>query len=187
MAIVTRISEQDYRELVLTEEDRFWELWDGVLLEKPQMSMKHNAVSFYLGAALANQLDRREYRVTVNGDRARISPRAYYIPDVMVIPAAYQQPFEDDPRALGAYAEPLPLVVEVWSPTTGSYDITTKLRGYRERGDAEVWLIHPSERTLTAWRRQQDGSYTEATYRGGIVSVTSLPGVSIDLDALLNG
>jgi Uma2 family endonuclease len=118
MATPRHFSEQEYRELALNEPDRFWELWDGVLVEKPQMSMRHNAVSFYLGVALANQLDRQDYRITVNGDRARISSRSYYIPDVIVVPAAYQLPFEDDPRALGAYAEPLPLVVEVWSPST---------------------------------------------------------------------
>ena len=94
-------------------------------------------------------------------------------------------PFEDDPTRFNAFAEPLPLVVEVWSPTTGRYDLATKLKGYKERGDLEIWYIHPYERTLTVWRRQPDGSYDEALYEGGIVPVVSLPGVSIDLDALL--
>jgi Uma2 family endonuclease len=189
MAVVNRISEQEYRELALNEEDRFWELWDGVLVEKPQMSMRHNVVAAYLGAALINQLDRGEYRVSINGDRARISSRSYYIPDVMIVPAAYQQsqPFADDPDAIGAYAEPLPLVVEVWSPSTGHYDVATKLQGYRERGDLEIWYIHPAKRTLTAWRKQPDGSYTEEVYRGGIVPVVSLRGVTIDFDVLLDG
>ena len=187
MAIVNRISEQDYRELALNEPDLRWELWDGVPREKPLMSMKHEDVSFYLGFALANQLDRRVYRVNVNGGKTRLSPRNYFIPDVVVIPAAYKLPFEHDPRAFNAFAEPLPLVVEVWSRSTGAYDFATKLHGYRERGDAEIWFIHPYERTLTAWRRQPDGSYVEETYRGGVVPVASLPGVIIDLDALLDG
>jgi len=146
-----------------------------------------NNVSFYLAAALANQLDRRVYRVNVNGGKTRRSARNYYIPDVVVIPATFQLPFEDDPRAFNAFSEPLPLVVEVWSLSTGAYDFETKLEGYRERGDAEIWFIHPYERTLTAWRRQPDGSYAEETYRGGLVPVTSLPGVLIDFDALLDG
>lgn len=186
MVTVTRIGEQAYRELALNEPDRFWELWDGVPVEKPQMSMRHNAVGFYLGVALANQLNRSDYRITVNGDRARISSRSYYIPDVIVIPAAYQLAPEADPWALGAYAEPLPLVVEIWSPSTGNYDQTTKLAGYRARGDLEIWLLHPVEGTLTAWRKQADGNDAEETYRGGIVPITSLPGIAIDLDALLD-
>ena len=101
----------------------------------------------------------------------------------MVIPAAYQEPL--DPRDLGAYAEPLPFVAEVWSPTTGNYDIAAKLPSYRARGDLEIWFVHPCEDTLTAWRRQPDGGYTETLSTGGIVSVASLPGVAIDLDDLL--
>jgi Uma2 family endonuclease len=187
MVTVTHISEQEYRELALNEPDRFWELWDGGLVEKPQMTMRHNAVAFRLGFFLQSQLDWSDYRVNVNGDRARVSSRSYYIPDVIVIPVSYQLVLEDDPLVLGSYHDPLPLVVEVWSPSTGPYDRTTKLAGYRARGDLEVWFIHPVEGTLTVWRRLPDGSYTEETYQGGAVPVQSLPGVVIDLDALLTG
>jgi len=119
MAVVNRMSEQEYRELALNDTDHLWELWDGVPREKPLMSVWHDGVASYLGQMLANQLDRREYWVNVNGGKARLSPRNYYIPDVVVIPAAYQTPFEHDPRAFNAHAEPLPLVVEVWSLSTG--------------------------------------------------------------------
>jgi Uma2 family endonuclease len=186
VATVNRISEQEYRDLALTDPDAHWELWDGVLVEKPLMSMKHDDVASYLALALANQLDRNDYRVNVNGGKTRRSARSTFIPDV-VVPAAYQLPYEDDPRAFNAFAEPLPLVVEVWSRPTGDYDIAAKLPSYRERGDLEIWFIHPYERTLTTWCRQPDGSYAEETYRGGLVPVASLPGVVIDIDALLDG
>jgi Uma2 family endonuclease len=185
MATVTHISEQEYRELALKEGSRLWELWDGVPREKPLMSMRHDNVSFRLGFFLQSQLDWNVFRVNVNGGKTRRSSRHYYIPDVVVIPAIFQLPYEDDPGSFNAFAEPLPLVVEVWSRTTGAYDFATKLQGYRERGDLEIWYIHPYERTLTAWRRQPDGNYSEQHYSGGIVPVASLPGVSIDLDVLL--
>lgn len=184
MATVTHISEQAYRELALNDTDHLWELWDGVLVEKPLMSVEHNNVAFYLGYLLQSQLDRPMYRVNVNGDRTRHSSRGYYIPDVIVIPMTYQQRL--DPRALGAYADSLPFVAEIWSRTTGDYDIAAKLPAYRARGDQEIWFIQPYERTLTAWRRQPDSAYCEELYRGGPVPVVSLPGVVIDLDALLD-
>ncbi|MBA2598754.1 MAG: Uma2 family endonuclease, partial [Chloroflexia bacterium] len=174
MAIANRISEQEYRELALSRDGRLWELWGGEPREKPPMSMKHDNLSFLLGHFLQSQLDWSVYRVNVNGGKSRHSPRNYYIPDVVVIPASYQIPFERDPRAFNAFADPLPLVVEVWSPSTGAYDFATKLQGYRERGDAEIWLIHPYERTLTAWRRQPDATYAEELFRGGVISVVSL-------------
>lgn len=187
MAVVNQISEQEYVELALNDPDGRWELWDGVPREKPAMSVDHDGVSFFLGHLLQTQLDRRDYWVNVNGGKTRLSARNYFVPDIVVIPMSYLLPLRGDPRGFNAYADPLPLVVEVWSPSTGHYDVGTKLQGYRERGDLEVWFVHPYERTLTAWRKQADGTYTEELYRGGIVSVASLSGVSIDFDALLDG
>ena len=87
-------------------------------------------------------------------------------------------------RTLEVYEEALPLVVEVWSPSTGAYDVEVKLLEYQRRGDLEIWLIHPYERTLTAWIRQPDGAYAEAIYREGVVRPSALPGVEIDLVSL---
>ena len=79
---------------------------------------------------------------------------------------------------------PLPLVVEVWSPSTGDHDVDTKIPEYQRRGDQEIWRLHPFERTLTMWRRQPDGAYVETTVYGGTVSPTAFPWVTIDLDAV---
>ena len=88
------------------------------------------------------------------------------------------------PATVEVYPEPLPLVVEVWPPSTGRLDVNEKLPEYQRRGDLEIWLLHPYERTLTVWRRQADGSYAETVQRGGSVRPVALPGVVIDLDAL---
>jgi len=85
---------------------------------------------------------------------------------------------------LAIFSDPLPLVVEVWSPSTGDYDVDAKLPVYQQRGDLEIWRIHPYERTLTVWQRQPDGSYVETIHHGGIVTPVGLPGVEIDLDEL---
>ncbi len=45
----------------------------------------------------------------------------------------------------------------------------------------------PYERTLTAWRRRDDGSYSETVYTGGVVEPVALPGVTIDLGLLFDG
>lgn len=183
MAVVHRVTEQAYIDLAL-EESRL-ELWDGEPREKPAMSSTHEDMAAYLAHLLMSQLDRRESRVSVNGAKARLSSSTYVVPDVVVIPTAWVAPFRDDPRHLAAHADPLPLVVEIWSRTTGADDFERKLASYRERGDREIWCIHPYERTLTAWRRQQDGTYEETVYTGGVVPIASLPDAAIDLDELL--
>lgn len=186
MALLQRVTEAEYRELALREPDRKWELLDGIPREKQPMSVTHNRFASLLGHHLWDQIDWDRFEVRVNAPFARISSRNYFIPDVAVIPTDYTAVLAENPYSLDAYAEPLPLVVEVWSPSTGDSDATTKLDGYIARGDREIVFVHPYERTLTAWRRQADGSYTETTYHGGIVEVASLPGVRIDLDALLD-
>jgi Uma2 family endonuclease len=75
-------------------------------------------------------------------------------------------------------------VVEIWSPSTGDFDMVEKLPDYQQRGDREIWYVHPYRRTLTAWRRQRDGTYSETIYRDGVVHSDSLPGVVIDLETL---
>ena len=187
MATVTTLSEQEYRELAQGDEDRIWELWDGVPVEKPLMSVMHDDLAFQLGHHLQNQLDPSVFRINVNGGKTRYTARNFLIPDVVVLPAALVLPRRGDPGDFNAYEHALPLVVEIWSESTGRYDVAAKLPIYQQRGDEEIWFIHPYERTLAARRRQPDGSYAETVYRSGIVPVLSLPGVSVDFDALLDG
>jgi Uma2 family endonuclease len=160
------------------------EVHDGQLREKPSMTFRHGGTSFYLGMQLATQLDRTKYEVRVNHGRLRRTEKTYYIPDVYVIPMSIITPERAASRELEIYDEPLPFVAEAWSASTSDYDIREKLPEYMERGDLEIWLLHPYEQTVTAWRRQPDGTSSETVYRGGVVQIVSLPSVTIDLDAL---
>jgi Uma2 family endonuclease len=182
-----RVTEETYRRLALGERGRRLELHGGRLREKPGMSVEHGDIITEVAFALRSQLDRDTYRVRVQHARLRVSPEDYYVPDVAVVPAAAERALRDAPGSLDAYPAPLPLVVEVWSPSTGSYDLAEKLPGYQRRGDEEIWRLHPFERTLTAWRRRPDGGYDETTQRGGIVRPTAVPEVEIDLDVLFAG
>jgi hypothetical protein len=61
-----------------------------------------------------------------------------------------------------------------------------KIPTYKLRGDLEIWRVQPFERSVTVWLRQPDGDYSETVYHGGMVTLTALPGVTIDLDALFD-
>jgi len=176
-----------YERTALAEPDRQWELHDGVLREKPGMTFGHSFAITRLHRALAIALDPGRYTVVVNHGRVR-RPDAtmYFIPDLLVIPSELTDAARTRRDDLEVYDAPLPLVVEVWSPSTGGYDVDTKFPEYRARGDHEIWRLHPSERTLTAWRRRPNGGYDELVYQGGVVEIMSLPGVWIDLDALFD-
>ena len=177
-------SEQAYLELVSREPVETWELHDGQLVEKPGMSWDHDEVVLELSHQLRSQLDRRRYRVRVEGRVRR--PGTIFRPDVFVVPTAYGDEFRGRPGVLAIFSQPLPLVVEIWSRSMGVYGVNAKIPIYQERGDLEIWRIHPYERTLTAWRRQLDGTYEEHLYREGIVRPLSLPNVAIDLGDLFD-
>lgn len=153
------VTERTYQAVAVEDPERRWELDDGLLVEKPRMGNEHSDVQTYLG---------------------------YCIPDVAVIPIELFRRGLGHPGRLEFYSEPMPFAAEIWSQSTGRFDVDEKLPAYRRRGDREVWRLHPYERTLTAWRRQPDGSYTESTLRTGIVTLHALPGVSIDLDDLFD-
>ena len=180
----TLVSEETYRRLALQDPRVPWELHRGRLREKPEMTFAHSQLWFRLGIELDRQLDPKEFVVGVNGGRVRRSAANFYILDVFVPPMELTGPLRNRSDVLEVYEEPLPLVVEVWSPSTGDYDVNEKLVEYQNRGDREIWLLHPYDRMLTTWQRQPDGSYARTVHHGGLVRPAHLPGVVIDLDAL---
>ena len=181
------VSEQEYLRLALADPDAKWELFCGELRNRPPMTWEHVRTAARLGHDLQRQLPRADYEVLSEAGRLRRSATQYFIPDVMVVPVPLAQRLFREPGTLAAFPEPLPFVAEVWSTSTGDYDVTDKLPEYRRRGDREIWLIHPYERTVRVWARRPDGEYTETVHRGGVVHLSALPGVAVDLDALFAG
>ncbi len=185
--IAARMTERAYRALALTEAGKLVELWDGEPREKPAVSVEHSDVIGALGAELWGQVGREAFVVRENVARLRISGDQYLIPDIAVVPIAFVRALRARRGSLDAYAMPVPLVAGVWSPSTGGYDVTAKLAAYQQRGDGEIWHLHPYERTLTAWVRQPDGRSEATTYRDAVVRSASLEGVALDLAVLFAG
>jgi Uma2 family endonuclease len=176
------VSPATYERLALEDPDSKWELVCGQLRRKPPMTTEHNEVETELAYILRSQLDPAEYRVRSDSGRVR-KQSTYYIPGVFVAPAAAVEAFLGT-GSLEVFETALPLVVEVWSKSTGDYDTGEKLAEYQRRGDLEIWRVHPYEKTLTAWVRGRDGGYTETQYRSGSVQCSELPGVTVELAVL---
>jgi Uma2 family endonuclease len=122
----TSISADEYERIALSEPDRRWELHDRRLREKPPMSIAHDWAQSRLVGQFMNQLDPIEHWVQFAA-RAKRDERHYYIPDVCFVPMRLVESDRSRWHNLNVYTEPLPLVVEIWSPTTGDYDVDDKI------------------------------------------------------------
>ena len=178
------LTAETFERVALEDPEGQWELHCGRLREKPGMSFGHNRTTDLLASQLYRQIDSNRFSVRINHGHLRRAGESYYIPDIFVVPVARTIPEDERADPLEVYGESALLVVEVWSPSTGKYDVDTKFPEYRARGDLEIWRIHPYKRTLIVWRRQPDGSYDETIHTGGTIEPVALPGVTIDLDAL---
>jgi Uma2 family endonuclease len=177
------VTASTFRRVAVEDPDGKWELACGELRRKPPMAMNHNRIAFEIAFTIRAQLDTERCEVRADAGYVSIGEHQSYIPDVMVVPISLSRKLEGRPK-LEEYREPLPLVVEVWSPSTGREDQTEKLPAYKRRGDLEIWLVHPRERSITAYQREADGSYSESRYREGVVELQAIPGVAIDMDTL---
>lgn len=178
------ISEQTYEKVALEDPDGQWELVCGRLRSKPTMTTEHGDAARKLAHLLNVQLDWGEYSVGMNDPKLRISTGTFYMPDVCVVPRHLTLSMRQTPGRFEVYEQPMPLVVEVWSPSTGEYDVERKLQEYQLRGDLEIWRIHPYEKTLIAWQRQSDGSYSQTLHTEGTICPVALPGVEIEIASL---
>lgn len=182
------IGEDLYVRVALEETDETWELHDNWLRCKPGGTFGHDELLHRRWYQSADQLDRYLFHERINAGRLALGHRTYLVPDFFVFPAAYltEAVKRHGWESLEAYREPVLFIVEVWEPPNEAfwYDVNRKLPIYRQRGDAEIWRLHPYERTLHGWRRQPDGSYDAFVTNQGTVVLLALPGVTIDLDAL---
>jgi Uma2 family endonuclease len=178
------VSQELYESVSVEDPEGRWELHEGKLREKPVMSYAHKEVMFEIGFQLGAQLDPDLFLVRSNAGRLRLAPDTVYIPDVFVIPRSAVGEMGANVPALDTYAEPARVVVEVWSPSTGEYDIDQKIPQYAVHGDREIWRVHPRERSIEVWVRAEGGSYSHQIQQGGTLSLRWLPGIRVDSDPI---
>ncbi len=122
------------------------ELIDGELIEMPPARLRHMIVSQRVFAQL---------RLGVGVDLAFIETgyrigRGWLVPDASV--AHPNQEIDD-----GYFSGSPVLAVEVLSPDNRASRIARKLTLYFAEGAEEVWVIDPSNRTMTICRTGTDG------------------------------
>jgi Uma2 family endonuclease len=180
------VSRHTFERVALEDPEGHWELFLGRLIGKPGTSAFHNEVAHQLCFSLGDQLSRREFVIRINAGRLSLSDHTFLLPDVFVIPRPPVKPAPERRDDLETYSDPALLVIEVWSLSTGEYDIDRKLRTYMERGDLEIWRVDTVDRSVSIWERLEGGNYARAVVTNGVLTPAALPGVRIDAASMFD-
>jgi len=178
-----------YADYLTWSADHGAELIDGVayIREPPAPSRMHQEIVIEIGRQAANALEGRPCRAYVAPFDVRLPKSGeddgavdtVVQPDLLIV---CDHAKLDDRGMCGAPD----WIAEVLSPSTASHDQIIKLAAYERAGVPEVWLIHPTDQTLTIYRLGA-GHYGRATILElkGQTSITAVPGVTVDWDRLM--
>lgn len=166
-------------EVGLLASDARVELIEGEIIDMAPIGIGHSSV--------VNQLT-RSFVVAV-GNRGVVQIQGAVALDSISEPQpdiAVFLPREDFYRhSRPSRAETL-LIVEV-SDSTLAYDRDVKVPLYARHGIPEVWIVDLQHGELRCYGSPADGRYADqrVTREPGITPVTALPGVAVDLSAIL--
>ncbi|MDQ3226355.1 MAG: Uma2 family endonuclease [Chloroflexota bacterium] len=76
------------------------------------------------------------------------------------------------------------LTIEVICPSSRGYDRVIKRNVYARFGVHEFWLVDPDTRTITVFSDPREGRYQTETVASDVAVSATIPGVSVDLEAL---
>jgi Uma2 family endonuclease len=160
------------------------ELLRGELIELPPAKLKHNqtAHGFYdlLKSALAG-LQRRGEAMTLgqvwHEMGYQMSAVNWFQPDVSITHAG---------QAEGEYFQGAPaLAIEIVSESNTAQAIDAKVQEYLAAGALQVWVVYPKRRHMWLYETGEP-SQVCAVMCSGRFALTLLPGVELDLDAILS-
>jgi Uma2 family endonuclease len=163
---------------ILTEEDRV-ELIDGEIIDMNPIGSPHASIAKRLNQLFARAAADGVVLVSIQ-DPLRLDAYNEPEPDLMLL-----RPRADFYRANHPSAADVLLVVEI-SESSLAYDRGTKLALYARFSVPEVWIVDLLGAAIEVYREPKEGGYSvRERLSGGILAPALLPGVAIDVAALL--
>lgn len=156
------------------------ELVDGDLFMTPAPSLRHQDVVVALVGMLWALAPRLGIRVLTSPVDLRVSERTVLQPDVAIVRADRTNAFTDADLLSADVA------IEVSSPSTRRHDLMRKRVVYERHGLPEFWFVDLDAERIEI-HRLEDGGYgpPEIAPRGGTVTSTAVPGLTVAVDDVL--
>ncbi|MBY0502989.1 MAG: Uma2 family endonuclease [Bryobacteraceae bacterium] len=158
---MTLISAEDYLRL---EAKPAFEYQDGALTQKPLPTWKHSLLQARIAQLL---MSGRPQLLAGSELTVRLREGRYLVPDVA---AQFRQAIQDPYPS-----SPLPLCVEVLSPSDVLSEVVAKGEEYHAWGVSMVWIVDPVLRT--AWEFARGGRLHEIPASGALTA----EGISVSL------
>jgi Uma2 family endonuclease len=162
-----------------------WELIDGQAYAMAGPNRLHQHVLTRLLLQLVPYFDGRGCQVVPApfdvrlpyGDEADDEVQTVVQPDIVVV---CDRSKLDDRGCRGAPD----VVIEVLSPSTAGRDQVIKRAIYERHGVGQYWLVHPTDRVVTIYRRGSEGGFStpEIFEARGIVPIQGHEGLELDWD-----
>lgn len=175
-----------YADYLTWPDDERWEIIDGVpYAMSPAPGSRHQEVSVELTTQFHSFLKGKPCKVYIAPFDVRLEQYGATKDDL--VPTVVQPDLaiicdktKIDERGCNGAPD---IVIEIASPSTGSYDLTTKFDLYQKHAVKEYWIVHPEEQTVMVFKLQSDGRYGQPDRYGqtGLVPVTLLGDLLIDL------
>jgi len=159
----------------LGETRQRYELVDGVVVTSPSPSRVHQRILVALLEQLIPFMKRTGGEVLPDMD-LEVNPRTVYQPDLI----CFARSLPDVPTRVVA---PPDLVIEIFSPSTKAFDLTTKRDDYERFGVGEYWTIDPADARVRRYARQQ-GQLVKVPFTGDALACGALPGFTLDVRPL---
>jgi len=167
-----------YSDYIQWDDDVRCELIDGIPYLMAGPNRHHQKVSRNLLVQLANFLKGKSCEVYHAPLDVRLNPGTLddtvVQPDLVII---CDHSVLDDACCKGVPD----MVVEILSPSTAGYDLTTKFSRYLKAGIREYWIVSPTEKTLAAHILKDSNYITHMYTKKDKAPVHVLEGCVIDL------
>ena len=170
-----------YDDFTALPEGTLAQLIDGDIIVSPVPNVKHQLVIGRLSRLLANFVDDRNLGVVFGSPLdVRLAEQRVFQPDIVFVSRERlnilgEQEVEGAPD----------LVVEVLSPSTGTYDLTKKRSAYEEAGVREYWIVDPDGESVEVLVLEEGTYQSSARVQdGGPVASRLLTGFEVDAAAL---
>jgi Uma2 family endonuclease len=140
----------------LPDDDRFYELIEGELIELSPTGIRHgDVVSLLVQALNVYAANRSDIRIWI-GETGYVfgrNPDTVLAPDIAILTKAQ---LEATPRTSDRFNEVVPaIVIEVKSPSNREAEIAKKLGIYLAAGVKEVWWVRPNEQQMMVHRQDR--------------------------------